>query len=346
MRNSNPSDSDSRSSGSSSEDDDDEDEMILEGVLRRNPEVPSSSDDEDSNPNDNDDDDEDGKGNKHKLPQTQNSTTSTNIKKLKKDSKNKKDPKQGIDRSDDDLVHVEFTFHDMDEKFWHGLKMLLLSVPVFAPISSALADELIENISVGTVVSCDDGGDNVYGFASVLPIQPFSEDDPTALQHLIQRCMDECPDQHKAEMTFVTSGSTQRPAGIFIHGRMVNLPLDITLILHEQLVLDMDWAVDHAEGGEAERKLLDFGALILLAPCYVDAITQKNTYKNFDDELFASHAEFVYPIHTTHPMSKSLKKRSSQTNDHEGITHVIVLTKTGHRQAMKELKELVNGSKL
>ena len=40
------------------------------------------------------------------------------------------------------------------------------------------------------------------------------------------------------------------------------MPIEIVEVLHQQLVLDMDWAVKNADGGEEERKSLDFGAFV------------------------------------------------------------------------------------
>jgi protein BCP1 len=228
----------------------------------------------------------------------------------------------------------------MDEKFFHGLKTHLLSQIAYAPFSSSLADLMIENISVGTVVSTSDGEDNVYGFASVLNVTSYN--DQQCIQDLKQLCLKNCPNAHRSDVETVLSGKTKRPAGFFIHGRMVNLPLEITLVLHEQLVLDMDWAVKHADGGEEERKSLDFGAFVLLAPCYLDSTTKQIVYNNFDDEIFAGCAEFTYTM--------ELKKTSFfDSNNGNGngkessLVNVIVLTKTGHREGMKELKKLVAG---
>ena len=52
---------------------------------------------------------------------------------------------------------------------------------------------------------------------------------------------------------------------------MVNMPLEIVEVLQQQLVADMDWAVSNAEGGEAERKSLDFGAFVRIAPATVSS---------------------------------------------------------------------------
>ena len=99
----------------------------------------------------------------------------------------------------------------------------------------------------------------------------------------------------------------------------------------------MDWAVKHAEGGEMERKALDFGAFVLFAPCVQDSSSSSSNssssliYKHFDDEIFASHAEFTFSFDTPKTFATEEKQ----------ICTVIVLTKTGHRAAMKEMKQLV-----
>jgi BCCIP len=71
---------------------------------------------------------------------------------------------------------------------------------------------------------------------------------------------------------------------------MVNLPVEIVQVLHQQLVLDMDWAVEHAEGGEEERKSLNFEAFVRLAPSYRSS--RASYYKYFDDEIFSRRADF------------------------------------------------------
>ena len=296
-------------------------DLILEGVLVRNNEVSSSDDDSE--------DEEDEV--QHKPKKAKLETTDT-PKKTKKEKPKKE--------SEPEIIPVEFTFNDADEKYFHGIKNYLLSHEVYAPHSSSLADLVISNISVGTIVSSDDGEDNVFGFASVLNVKTYN--DNLSFQAIKKLCLECCPKQHKTEMETVLSGETKRPAGLFIHSRMVNLPLEITLVLHEQLVLDMDWAVDNAEGGEEERKSLNFGAFVILAPCHIDNSTKSLIYKNFDDEIFAGCAEFVFPIE-----SSSSKRKTSEDggeNDEQQHVQAIVMTKTGHREGMKELKKIVHGS--
>lgn len=298
-----PQDSDDDSDDSDSDEDDD---LLLEGVLIRNPDV-SDSDDSDED----DSDEGDGK---------------PSVKKGDKPSRKRKKP---VTR-EPDVTHVDFTFWDMKEKFFDGIKTLLhSSSTVYAAQSSSLADLMIENPSVGTVISTEGDVDgNVFGFASVLNLTTHAS--VNCIKYLKQLCLDKCPEQHRSEMETVLSGATKRPAGFLFHGRMINLPLEICEILHQQLVLDMDWAVENAEGGDEERKSLNFGAFVRLAPATPG---ERGTvdYKYFDDEIFANNAEFVYTIDA--PKSYGM--------DQKQLCSVIVMTKTGHREAMKELKRLV-----
>jgi hypothetical protein len=129
------------------------------------------------------------------------------------------------------------------------------------------------------------------------------------------------------------SGKTKRPAGFFFQERMVNVPLEIVEVLHSQLVLDMDHAVAHADD-EAERKSLDFGAFVRLAPCYSSEGGGGGViYKYFDDEVFATNAEMVFEM-----------PKMNEEDEDDMRCSVIVMTKTGHRGAMKELKKMIHGN--
>jgi len=143
-------------------------------------------------------------------------------------------------------------------------------------------------------------------------------------------------------MEVVLSGKTKRPAGFFIHARMVNIPLEITEVLHQQLVLDMDWAVENAEGGEDERKALDFGVLIRMAPTH-RIENESIAYRYFDDEVFANRAEFTYTFDVPKNKRKGEKIADDDGDGQAKQCTVIVMTKTGHRDAMKDLSKLIHG---
>jgi BCCIP len=336
----------SASESSSSSDDDDEGDLDLQGALVRNPDDSSSSSDEEED--DDDGDDEDGEGesevednkddNAQSNPSLPESIDSKKRRPIDADGPNTKATQRKNKkkrRSSPDTIQVRFTFHDMDEKFFHGLKSLLHnSSTAYQPFSSDLADLMIDNVSVGTVISTEgDDENNVYGFASVLNLR--TNKDSKAIQNLRDLCTRNCPAQHAKDLELVLSGSTKRPAGLLLHGRMINLPLDITLVLHQQLVLDMDWAVENAEGGEEERKSLDFGAFVRIAPCQQGGGGGGGganlLYRFFDDEVFAGRAEFSFTIDAPKSYSKEVPLK----------LHVMVLTKTGHRQAMNDLEQMV-----
>eukprot|EP00560_Eucampia_antarctica_P003728 CAMPEP_0197832304 /NCGR_PEP_ID=MMETSP1437-20131217/14183_1 /TAXON_ID=49252 ORGANISM="Eucampia antarctica, Strain CCMP1452" /NCGR_SAMPLE_ID=MMETSP1437 /ASSEMBLY_ACC=CAM_ASM_001096 /LENGTH=356 /DNA_ID=CAMNT_0043435613 /DNA_START=121 /DNA_END=1191 /DNA_ORIENTATION=- len=330
----NSADEDDDSSYYSSEEDDD---LVLEGVLRRNQDVPSSSDDDDSDDSSSDEEEVEPTKKKARVAETSNKNSTASKNNKKQESKqNKKSKKKNGDKkskNEPEIIQVDFNFCDMDEKYFHGIKTHLLTEAMYAPFSSGLADMMVENVSVGTVISCDDGQDNVFGLASVLRVMSGEEGD--CIKAIKESCMNHCPKQHKKEMDIVLSGKTKRPAGFLIHSRMVNLPLEITLILHQQLVLDMDWAVQHAEGGEKERKSLDFGAFILLAPCTHGTDDGSSLiYKKFDDEVFSTHAEYVFTFDAP-------KRLADQDKPEKQLVTAIVLTKTGHRAALKELEQMI-----
>lgn len=284
-----PKPEDNESDVSSESEDED---LVLEGELVRHPDAPPSSDE---------DDDE-------KQPAAE---------------RPKKRQKQ------DETLQVEFTFHDMHEKFFHGLKSLLNnSSTIYQPQASSLVDAMVDNIAVGTVLSTEGGDDTVFGFASVLNVTTYQ----SGIQHLKKACLAGCPADRKQELQVVLSGDTKRPAGFLLHGRMINLPLEVVLVLQQQLVLDMDWAVKNAQGGPEKQKSLDFGVFVRLAPCQKES--NALVYRYFEDEVLAGQADFCFCIDAPNVYSQEEKQ----------YLNVLVLTKAGHRAAMTDLERMVGMS--
>jgi BCCIP len=314
------------------DDDEDDDDLVLEGVVVRNLDV-SDDDDEDENYGDEKDDESDKDGNledDERRPTATASDPSTS----KRESSGCRVRKKR--KPNDELLEVDFTFCDMDEKYFHGLKSLIHSTSsVYQEHSSALADLMIENVAIGTIVgtSLEDSSEaDVFGFASVLNVTTYQKS--PAIQFLKQLCLDHCPPEHTKDLGMALSGKTNHPAGFFLHGRMINMPMEIVLILHQQLVLDMDWAIDNANvDSDAERKALDFGAFVRLAPCHLE--NRLIVYKYFDDEVFAQNAEFSFTL--------DVPKTDGTVTEKQQVC-VMVLMKTGHRAAMADLSKLIHGS--
>jgi hypothetical protein len=401
---------------------DDDDSLVLEGVLVRNPDASSSSSDDDELSSEEDEESmkrpasssskaktKGGSGNiaiannkKHTKQQLQQSKTTMMQKKNQKTSKSKQQQLE--------MIHVEFLFCDVHERFFHGMKTLLHRQAYHASHSSQLVDLIIDNVMIGTVLSTDlddnsnsssssrsvdntttkkiksnnNNGSavgskpatttmqqqehnmdeaNVFGFVSIINLS--TNNSSSCIQSLKSTCLLHCPNEYKTELTTVLSGTTERPVGFFFQERMVNVPLEITLVLHEQLVLDMDYAIDNVSDMEL-KKSLDYGAFIRLAPCFKSSSSGGGgsggsgggilVYKYFDDEIFATNAEFVYSFKaTTHNKKKEAKahcnekKKNEYDDDNDGDESeelwcsVIVFTKTGHRVAMKEMKKMIHG---
>lgn len=206
------------------------------------------------------------------------------VKSKKRKKKNKKRSKKKEE------IHVEFIFCDMDEKFFDGIKCLVASSPIHAAHSSTLTDLIVDNVEVGTVVSTEGyEEDYVYGYASILSMH----NDNQIINSLKETFLPSCPENHKAEMQLLLTGDkkARRLVGLFLHERMLNVPLVITHAIHQQLLLDLEWAVKN-------NPLFDFGLLVRIAPCYPQTTPPSNTpaYKYFDDDVFSSNAEFFYTL--------------------------------------------------
>ena len=229
-------DGDNDSSSSSDEEDDD---LVLEGEVIRPAGIDSS--DEELSSEEEDNNAVGKKPRKIPLPEdyveskkkTTNKSDMTTGKSEEKKPESKNEQKKGKGGKNKgksksteptvNKVNVDFIFCDMDEKFFFGIKTLLLSNPTLAPQSSALADLMGENVSVGTVISAEgytDGDDDVFGYASVLNVT--TNGSQPCIQYLKKQCSDHCPVQHREELETVLSGKTKRPAGFLIHGRYVS----------------------------------------------------------------------------------------------------------------------------
>jgi len=328
---------------------DSEASLVLEGALE------GLSSDEDDDDGDNINDEKHSNSSKDNLERTDRPTDKrrkSNGEKMQAEKKGSKKRK----KESDEILHVEFQFCDMNEKYFHGIKSFLSVNPVHTAHSSRLSDAILENVSVGTIVTTEGvggrnaPGDDVYAFGSVINtrddiVHPRATGNDnhlaSPLPDLRKICMDRCPANHKMEMSALLNKSHARPAGFLIHGRMTNVPLEVVLAMHQQLVLDMDWAVKNAGGGEMEQKSLDFGALILLAPgdCGRGEVASSSSmfYKFFEDEIFANVAEFTYSFELPDV------RGYGGVNGDKSYCTVIVMTKTGHLKGMEDLEQMIKG---
>lgn len=257
----------------------------------------------------------------------------------KKETKKKRRRKGSESSSDsDEDLQVEFCFCDMDlDKYFHGVKTLLGFEPLHVPHSSQLADIILDNVEVGTLVTTQDDPDhNVFAFASALNVSNAdgcygSKPCIIKLQKMI---LDKCPAafQKRLNSVFADQGN-KSTVGLVTHARMINVPLKIVQVMHEQLIKDMDWA---AAGGESKspQPQFDFKTLLFLAPCSRDG--NALYYKYVEDEIFASRSELQFEFDVPMKVSAFAQQETTYT-----VCSLIVLTRQAYEDGIVEFSKLV-----
>lgn len=194
---------------------------------------------------------------------------------------------------------MEFLFCDVDTRYWDGMKTLLSCEPMYASQSSDLATAMIENTVVGTVVTTEDQED-VFAVSSVIHCTKFDDNN-----WMKKFCLKSYP------------SLSVKSSGFYIHARVINVPLKIVETLHQQLLLDIEWANKNESGKE------ELQWLILFSPCC------NNIYKYFEDDVFASNSELVVPVDV--PICKGEDKQCK----------MIVMTKAQYQSSVEELSKLL-----
>ena len=310
-------------------------------------------------------------------------------------------PRKRKKKNDGDRENVDFIFCDMEEvKFWDGCKALLTnSSALYQRHASIWTDWLMEQV-IGTVVTTEQdylyssSSENtegpscaVFGFASILDVAAMSssssssqtppdkkpQNEPQtessrneALTYFEQYVTKDCPTEYQSPMKalFQRNREQQQPASLFLflHGRMINLPLEIVLALHQQLWLDWEWDQDEepdnklkshpvaslekkrkkkkrtAQAMPRQESILPASGskeprIVRLAPC-----TKSNDslllYRYYDDELLSDRAVASYTV----------KAPPSYSQEEAMFLQVMVLTPRGYQQAIQDLDQLVGSA--
>ena len=215
------------------------------------------------------------------------------------------------------------------------------------------ADRMIQTVTVGTVVSTEaDDNDVVYGFASVLPVV----NNRNCIQALMTLCLEQAPTYCREDVQAIFhNNSNNNNMGLFLQARMVNLPLEIVQVLHQQLVLDLEWAYDEQKGDKTKSTVKNnqqqskqggatkqggglYDTYLRIAPLHNRKGGSKTNdnmllYKFFDDELLADHADYAYPI--------DLVPDNTTPDGERPAAMVILLSRTGHAAAMQALDRMI-----
>ena len=346
----------------SSESSSDDDSLVLEGVLVRNPDVSSSSDDDDSDDNDDEDDKEksvkdakqSAQSSKRPAAAASKSQQQPPPKKAKK-TKKPKQPRRKTDEPEIDTTHVDFIFCDMAEHYFHGCKALLSNgASLYQAHSSALADAMVEYDMVGTVIGQpDDPEHTVYGFGSLVHWVHLPATAQTGFtkvschqnvvtgtnqQTTAKAAAKACQARLQSSLTACQTKTTPAVA-VLLTGRMINLPVEIVLSLHQQVWLDIQWA----QTEKTKQSYKNITTVLRLAPCTRDdnnnndsssSSSSSYVYRYFEDELLAEQAKKGSSYFVTAPKSFS---REDQV-----YLHVLELDLEGYQRGIQALERLVN----
>jgi len=355
----------------------DDDELELAGELVRNSDASSSSSDDEEEDSE-DDDEKPAASSKQSSDDHKKRTIEPSSQKRPRDQKSKKKRKKKDKDDDDDLENIEFIFCDTHDKYWHGCKALLQNSGIlYQKHASTLMDWTLEQV-VGTVVSTSQAyseEDAVFGFATLVDATTIisttavsttkqksldreKEDQRQqrvrAMEYLQQYALKECPAEYLPDMTKLLkhSSSSSNKLFVFLHGRMINLPLEIVLVLHEQLWLDWEFNIQQesttkpsSKSGKKKKKAKAAAAtppllsdqsdprIVRWAPC-TSSGGGELLYRYYDDELLSQRALVSYTV-------KSGPKAYSQ--EEAQWLQVMVLTPGQYWQAIQDLKALVGG---
>ncbi|RHX96660.1 hypothetical protein DYB25_009785 [Aphanomyces astaci] len=215
-------------------------------------------------------------------------------------------------------VDVDFVFTDPCEQNFHSVKQLISNnfLPPTALDTSNLADIIVKQVSIGSMVCCE-GETDVFGFITALSLKTYAN--APSIRQIHSLVLEKCPKDLKPRLTSILSSKT---VGLVLNRRMINLPYQLVPHLHSALQQDIDWAVENSID-PAIKASFNFDYFLILAGVQVDISALKKpagkkakaayaepTVKSFDnfEEEFLEAVEA--DLHFTIPTENVLKEGS------------------------------------
>eukprot|EP00946_MAST-07B_sp_MAST-7B-sp1_P002791 g2791.t1 len=171
-----------------------------------------------------------------------------------------------------EILEVDFEFNDTMEIDFHGIKQLLERSAWAVTNISEVADALIKQKGVGTCVKIDDTYNCVYGIISALNVAEARKNKLSSVGEMCNFLLSVCPNASKAaELTAAMTDEALQaaPLGLLVNERYVNMPPELTPVIHKQLVEDLKWSVEKLEPPEA-RAQWNLKRLLVVSRCFVD----------------------------------------------------------------------------
>jgi len=222
------------------------------------------------------------------------------------DSDSESDEDLALDGTQGEIVDMSFDFNDMKEEYAHGIAKMLKHLSCNEPETVQLADVICKQDIVGTVVCCDDG-DDVFAYATVLPLLNVKNDENFGqiISELLTACTKLPSSENKETLLCHLNGAKCASTGLFLHGRFMNLPLQLCGALHSNLVEDLTWSKDSSDSDPNDFKGMEF--VLALVPCSMEKgqevaklscvdITGNNTviFDSFEDDIYFQESVCTY----------------------------------------------------
>ena len=169
---------------------------------------------------------------------------------------------------------MEFDFREMAEDDYHGVKTLLSQIATgsLATLSS-LADPIVSQVNIGTVVKAGDGEAGISGFGTILNIRQHMQDPGmTAVRSILKEFNKKAP-KHNKIITDIASEAPQYCTGLVLKERLINFPPELAPNIHKVLIGDVEWSKSdeyEPEDGE-KREDYDFEFLLFLSAFEVES---------------------------------------------------------------------------
>ncbi|KAL6061930.1 Mss4p nuclear export [Balamuthia mandrillaris] len=145
-------------------------------------------------------------------------------------------------------IMVDFEFYDPKEQDYGYIKQLLTPYLGGEPWNvSELADFVVQQTSVGSTVKVD-GGDDVYGFISVLNLHKFK--DLSCTKQIVRYMLNKAPSEEAKERLRGLAEDESAPLGLILHERLINVPPQLAPHLYKALLEEMQWACEEEVTGK------------------------------------------------------------------------------------------------
>mmetsp|Transcript_18407 Transcript_18407/g.61623 ORF Transcript_18407/g.61623 Transcript_18407/m.61623 type:complete len:374 (+) Transcript_18407:13-1134(+) len=196
----------------------------------------------------------------------------------------------------DEVLEIEFEFFDPQEDDFHSARALMqqsVLVSAAGMDASALADLIVGQVAVGTVLKSGGKDEAALGFLSALSLAHHG--DEPCMRKLKAALEKHCPAAHRGRLAAALSAA-EEPCALLVNERLINVPTELIGPLHGSLAEDLEWAVANAEPA-AERAAFRVGHFVALVEAAPDpAAGGALAAVRVDDECLREKAALAFEV--------------------------------------------------